>query len=371
MIYEEKLISLEKENRLRHIPDGLGGLDLISNDYLSLGTRHSEFIREFQERFCNSPMSASASRLLQRHQTEHNLLEKMLNRLYCKHTLLLNSGYHANTGALSALSLPGTLIISDKLIHASMIDGIRLGQGDTARFSHNNMDMLRKILDKKASDYRQVIVATESVFSMDGDLAPLAELVNIKKKYPNVLLYVDEAHAFGVFGNNGLGLAEELGLLQDIDIIVVTLGKAAAGYGAFVATSELLHSYFINCSRSFIFSTALPPSMAAWDMLMIEKLIGMKKERKQLRELSAWFRVELESITGMKCQSQSQIIPVHAGSAEKAIEMASMLRKAGIDALPIRRPTVAAGTERLRLSLSAGLKLEELKKVLLQIAAQF
>ena len=369
MIYSDILSSLTEENRLRTIPSGLGGIDLISNDYMSLGARYSEFLSEFSDNYGNAPMSASASRLLQRYQKDHLALETMLSDLYYKNILLLNSGYHANTGALSSLSVPGTLIVSDKLIHASMIDGIRLGHGDTARFAHNDMGMLRKILQKKASLYKIVVVAVESVYSMDGDIAPLRELVEIKKDYPNVMLYLDEAHAFGVFGEKGLGVAEELDLLSDIDILIVTLGKAAAGYGAFIATSEALHSYFINCARSFIFSTALPPYLIAWDKLMIEKLVGMKEERKYLRESSAWFRKEIEAITGRPCQSRSQIIPLHAGSATRAIEMASRLREAGIDVLPIRRPTVAEGTERLRLSLSAGLKKEDLCKVLYEVKA--
>lgn len=364
MIFDDIIKTLEDENRLRSIPQGLNGLDLISNDYMSLGARHSEFINEFRNRFNNPPMSASASRLLQRHQTQHNSLEAMLDKLYGKRVLLLNSGYHANTGALSALSVPGTLIVSDKLIHASMIDGIRLGHGETARFAHNDLGMLKKILDKKAHLYKSVIIAVESVYSMDGDIAPLEEIVEIKKQYPNVLVYVDEAHAFGVFGNKGLGVAEESGLLNEIDIIIVTLGKAAAGYGAFIATSPTLHTYFLNCSRSFIFSTAMPPAIVAWDQLMIEKLVEMTEERKHLRKLSERFRTELEAITGEKCQSRSQIIPVHAGSAKRAIEMASKLRDSGIDTLPIRRPTVAAGTERLRLSLSAGLTQYDISKVL-------
>lgn len=365
MIYEDILSALEGEHRLRRIPETQNGLDLISNDYMGLGARSKDFEQEFariKERQINH--SASASRLLQRDQSEHTRLEQFLDGLYGKRTLLMNSGYHANVGALSALSISGTLILSDKLIHASMIDGIRLGSGDTARFAHNDIGMLRKILSKKANQYRSVIIAVESVYSMDGDLTPLHKLVEIKKEYPNVMLYVDEAHAFGVFGKRGLGLAEELGLLEEIDIIIVTLGKAAAGYGAFIATSESLHSYFVNCARSFIFSTALPPSLIAWNSMMIEKLIDMNEERRHLRELSEWFRKEIEDITGMKCQSQSQIIPIHAGSAEKAIEMAAALRDAGIDALPIRRPTVAAGTERLRLSLSAGLTREYLLPVL-------
>lgn len=354
MIYEDILDTLCKEHRLREIPKSQTGLDLISNDYMGLAARCHDFEEEFMMMRQYAPNSASASRLLQRDQSVHNDLEERLDDLYGKRTLLMNSGYHANVGALSSLSVAGVLIVSDKLIHASMIDGIRLGNGDTARFAHNDMRMLRKILEKKANLYKNVIIAVESVYSMDGDTAPLQELVEIKREYPNVILYVDEAHAFGVFGERGLGLAEELGLLTEIDILIVTLGKAAAGYGAFIATSETFHSYLVNCARSFIFSTALPPSLIAWDALMIEKLIKMKEERRHLRELSAWFRKEVEAITEMECQSRSQIIPVHAGSAEKAIAMAESLRNEGIDALPIRRPTVAAGTERLRLSLSAG-----------------
>lgn len=360
MIYDEILTSLEEECRFRRIPDSQYGLDLVSNDYMGLGKRFVEFLPEYRRRFQDAPMSASASRLLQRSQLLHYELESYLESLYGKKTLILNSGYHANVGALSSLSVPGTLVVSDKLSHASMIDGIRLGHGDTARFPHNDMEKLRKILKQKAKDYSDVIVATESVFSMDGDISPLQELVDIKKDFSNVLLYVDEAHAFGVFGNKGLGVAEELGLIPEIDLLVITLGKAAAGYGAFIATSPKIHTFLVNCARSFIFSTALPPSVVAWDLLMIEKLQGMQRERMHLHELSDWFRHEVEIITGIKSQSQSQIIPVHAGSAEKAIKMADLLRESGIDALPIRRPTVAAGTERLRLSLSANLKREDL-----------
>lgn len=364
MIYDDILASLADEHRLRKIPKSQKGLDLISNDYMGLAERSHEFAREYHAACADAPNSASASRLLQRNQDLHSSLEKRLDSLYGKRTLLMNSGYHANVGALSSLSIPGTLIVSDKLIHASMIDGIRLGNGDTARFGHNDIGMLRKILERKADQYKTVIIAVESVYSMDGDQAPLKELTDIKKEYPNVILYVDEAHAFGVFGEQGLGLAEELDLLSEIDILIITLGKAAAGYGAFVATSETLHSYLVNCARSFIFSTALPPSLIAWDALMIEQLLTMKEERRQLRDLSEWFRKKVEGITGRECQSRSQIIPIHAGSAEKAIQMAAALRESGIDALPIRRPTVAAGTERLRLSLSAVLTKHDLTGVL-------
>lgn len=364
MIYEEILGRLREEQRLRCIPKAMSGLDLISNDYMGLGARSSEFLDEYIKRFPYPAMSASASRLLQRNQDLHNELENLLDSLYGKKTLLFNSGYHANVGALSALSVPGTLIISDKLAHASMIDGIRLGYGDSARFAHNDMGMLRRIMQKKASDYRQVVIVTESVFSMDGDLAPLKELIEIKKEYPGTLLYVDEAHGFGVMGERGLGLCEALDVTADIDMIVGTLGKAAAGFGAFIAASVPLHDYLLNAARSFIFSTAMPPAVVAWDMLMIEKLLTMGDERRYLLSLSEWFRYELTAIRGEANVSRSQIVPVHAGSAARAIEMASRLREAGIDALPIRRPTVPAGGERIRLSLSAALSRDDLRRVL-------
>lgn len=372
MIYSEALAALTAEDRLRRIPDEGVGLDLVSNDYMGLGARYAEFLPEFRRRYADAPMSASASRLLQRRQTLHNALEEMLGRLYtasagscaAKEALIFNSGYHANVGALSALSVAGTLIVSDKLAHASMIDGIRLGKGETARFPHNDMAALRRILERKAADFRQVIVVTESVFSMDGDRAPLHELVAMKREFANVMLYVDEAHAFGVFGERGLGLAEEEGLTGDIDIIIGTFGKAAAGAGAFIAASPVIRNYLLNSARSFIFSTALPPAVIAWDTLMVETLLGMREERKRLASLAEWVRLEIERVTGRENPSRSQIIPVHAGSAAKAVEMAAALRAAGIDALPIRCPTVAAGTERLRLSLSAPLTREEITPLL-------
>lgn len=364
MIYEDILAKVSSEQRLRSIPGDMSGLDLISNDYMGLAARYSDFMGEYAVRFPDAPMSASASRLLQRSQKYHNLLESKLDDLYGKRTLLFNSGYHANVGALSSLSLPSTLIVSDKLAHASMIDGIRLGKGDSLRFAHNDVDMLRRILQKKSGDYRQIVVVTESVFSMDGDLAPLQQLVGLKKDFPNVLLYVDEAHGFGVFGNRGLGLSEQLGLIADIDIIVGTFGKAAAGCGAFVAASPSLHDYLLNSARSFIFSTALPPSVVAWNILMVEKLLEMNEERAYLKQLSDWFRLRVEAATGTLCQSRSHIIPVHAGSADRAIELAARLRDVGVDALPIRRPTVPIGGERVRLSLSAGISKTDLQCVL-------
>lgn len=229
MIYENILQSLKSENRLRSIPDDYEGLDLVSNDYMGLGASYRDFLEEFRNRFSEAQMSASASRLLQRSQRYHNQLEARLDTLYNKKTLIFNSGYHANVGALSSLSLPKTLIVSDKLSHASMIDGIRLGKGDSARYPHNDMTSLRRILQRKGSDYEQVIIATESIFSMDGDAAPLQDLVEIKNEYPGTLLYLDEAHAFGVFGEKGLDLQKHRGFLMRPISLSAPLAKQRQG----------------------------------------------------------------------------------------------------------------------------------------------
>ena len=199
---------------------------------------------------------------------------------------------------------------------------------------------------------------------MDGDLAPLRDIVDLKKAYPNMILYVDEAHAFGTRGDRGLGLAEELGVIDDIDILVGTLGKAAASSGAFVATHPLLKSYFVNCSRSFIFSTALPPVNAAWSEFMIINILSMVKERKHLLEISDLFRKGIEDISGSPNLSRSHIVPLVIGDAGKALHLAAKLSVKGIDVLPIRRPTVPLGGERIRFSLSADMSVQTIEHIL-------
>lgn len=355
---EDALARIREESRLRRIPEekSAGMTDLLSNDYLGLGARCGEFREEFLERFSDAMPTASASRLLQRSQKYHLLLERKLEELYGRPALLFNSGYHANTGIMQALmALPDTLIVSDKLIHASAIDGMRLGGGDFRRFAHNDMKSLRKTLERHAEGKRLRVIAVESVYSMDGDLAPLQELAEIKKEFPGTLLYVDEAHGFGTFGRRGLGLGEATGMLSEIDILVGTLGKAAASAGAFVVADPIIKEYLINTARSFIFSTALPPMQQAWSLLMIEKIERMETERLHLAEISCKFAKEIERLGGKACPSRSQIIPFITGSAEKAISLSAALHEEGFDVLPIRRPTVAAGTERLRFSLNAGL----------------
>ncbi len=357
------LQNLASENRLRSIPSGdeAGLIDLSSNDYLSLGTRYSEFLPEFLDRFPDASFSSSASRLLSMKQRYHLMLEEYLASLYGKEILLFNSGYHANTGAVGALaSLPSTLFICDKLCHASIIDGTLMARAEVKRFPHNDCNTLETILRKNQEKYRHFVVVVESIYSMDGDAAPLLQLVDLRRKYPGIILYVDEAHAFGVKGERGLGLAEELGIIDSIDVLIGTFGKAAASMGAFAAVSEEMKSLFVNTSRSFIFSTALPPVNIAWTHLMVEKITGMKRERQHLANLSEDFSQRISQLTGEPTGSSSQIIPFMTGDAARALSIAEKAREAGFIALPIRRPTVPPGGERIRFSLGADMNMPTL-----------
>lgn len=359
--YSEILQTFAGENRLRRLPEELenGFLDLSSNDYMSLGEHYREFMPEFMERFPDAAFSSSASRLLSSKQNYHKRLESFLESLYGKPALLFNSGYHANVGCISALTLPSTFFICDRLIHASVIDGLKMADSKFTRFPHNDIDRLEAILKKEYGIFKRIIVVVEAIYSMDGDEAPLLDLVELKKKYPGILLYLDEAHAFGARGKKGLGLAEERGVINDIDIIIGTLGKACASAGAFVISSEEMKLFFINTARPFIFSTALPPVNAAWSLMMIEHLTKMNAEREHLTFISSYFSKRIEEISGKPTGSTSQIIPLITGDSARSLHIADELKKAGFIALPIRRPTVPPGGERIRFSLCSDMKTED------------
>lgn len=362
---KETLSALESQNRLRSIPLGRPPhlLDLSSNDYLSLAERSGEFRDEFLSRFGELQFSSSASRLLSGRQRLHHELEDMLSHLYGKDALLFNSGYHANVGCIGALALPSTLFVCDKLIHASVIDGLRIAGCEFRRFPHNDMSGLRKILERESRGFERTIVVVEAIYSMDGDEAPLEEIAGMKKEFPGMMLYVDEAHSFGVRGERGLGICEETGIIGDADIIIGTFGKAAASAGAFAISSPEVKSLFVNRARPFIFSTALPPVNVAWTIMMVGKIIGMNAERKHLATTSRWFGNEIARLTGGGRISSSQIVPLLTGDAARAVSLAGKLRANGVIALPIRRPTVPPGGERIRFSLGAAMTQERLQPV--------
>lgn len=356
MSYHATLERLEAEGNFRRIPNEAptGVIDLSSNDYLGLADNASLRASFFEKYGTDTlpAMTSSASRLLAHNQEEYHRLEQSLSRMYGgRSCLLFNSGYHANTGMLSALaSEPRTLIVADKLVHASMIDGMILSRAPFKRFAHNDLNHLEKIIEKDSDAYDRIIVAVESVYSMDGDSPDIDSLIEIKRRYPKVMLYIDEAHAFGVCGPDGSGLAAASGRLEEIDVVVGTFGKAAASMGAFAVTSPTLRDYAVNRSRSLIFSTALPPINIAWTRHVVESLPKMTPERRHLLRLSTLIS---QSIAPQ--MQPSHIIPIIIGDARLTVDLSNRLLTEGFKVLPIRTPTVPAGTERLRVSLSASL----------------
>lgn len=340
-------------------------LNLSSNDYLGLAAD-----RPLREEFLQSLTpdnflpTSSSSRLLTGNFSVYEELEQTLARLFgTEAALVFNSGYHANTGILPAVSDAHTLILADKLVHASLIDGIRLSAARCIRYRHNDMKQLERLLAENQSAYRQVIIVTESIFSMDGDKADLPELVRLKQAYHNVLLYVDEAHAFGARGENGLGCAEEDGCIPEIDFLVGTFGKAAASVGAYIVCRRTIREYLVNRMRTLIFTTGLPPINIAWTLFIVQRLASFSKRRIHLENISMILRKTLEE-KGYACPSTSHIVPMIAGASSEAVRKAEELQRQGFYALPVRPPTVPDGTSRIRFSLTAGITEEEIKELI-------
>lgn len=324
-------------------------LNLSSNNYLNFAD-NKKITQEFLDFAGNKYSFGSASaRLLTGTLPVYKELEELLSNLYNKDaTLLYNSGYHANVGISSAINQKGDVIFSDKLNHASIIDGMRLSDGKFFRFPHNNMEALEKLLERERKNYKNAFIITESVFSMDGDIEDLKRIIKLKKKY-NCIMIIDEAHAFGVFGEKGLGVAEELGIIDDVDLIVGTFGKSVGSMGAFVTGSKTMINFLINKSRSFIFSTALPPINIAFTKWIIEnKFPKTKAKRKNMLSIAK------------KMGSDSHIIPVIIGENKDTVDLCEVLFHNGYFTLPIRPPTVPVGTSRLRLSLTADIQEKDL-----------
>ena len=318
-------------------------LNLSSNDYLGLQAM-PELRREFLESGgADLPFSSSSSRLLSGNDRAYREFEELLSSAYHKPSALLwDSGFHANSGIIPVLGGKDTFFLLDRLVHASIIEGIKLSGSGFTRFRHNDVQNLEAQLRRFAGEYKQVWVVVESVYSMDGDLAPLREIADLKHLFPNMMLYVDEAHGVGLFGG-GLGLAAETGTLSGVDLLLGTLGKALGSVGAFSLQSPELRSLFISSARPFIYSTALPPFNVAWSRFLFERVLMMDDRRAHLRQIMSLLDPDLES------PIKSVIIP------DRIDEAVSALTEAGYFVRPIRRPTVPAGTERLRLSLTAAL----------------
>lgn len=356
--YSKHLEQLRGQMNLRRIPepgssDGNDVLDLSGNDYLGISSR-ADLQQEFFESLHDDmpAMSAVASRLLASDQSEFAKLEALVSEMYGAPALLFNSGYHANSGSIAALAAGKTLIVADRLVHASIIDGMILSRAAFERFHHNDTAHLERILAAKASAFDRVLIVVESVYSMDGDIAPIDEITAVKRTFPNAELYVDEAHAFGILGRDGLGLTA---YNPEVDFTLCTLGKAAASEGAFlVCRADSSRDYLVNTARSLIFSTAIAPLNCAWSRFVIGRIPSMSPQRLRLRQLAE----TLGAILGIKHPTHIQ--PFVTGSSESALALSARLLENGFKVLPIRTPTVPPGTERLRFSLSASMTPERL-----------
>ena len=325
-------------------------IDFSSNDYLGLSShpRLKKAFKESVDKFC---LGSSASRLLGGDLDIYHELEAGIAHFKGKEkALVFNSGYQANVGIISALYGREDVIFSDKLNHASIIDGIILSGAKFFRFSHNDPEHLKQLLKEQRYKFKEALIITETVFSMDGDKPLLRELVDLAKDY-GCKLMVDEAHATGIFGKNGAGVVEEQGLTGEVDLIMGTFSKALGSFGAYLASTSEVREYLINTCRSFIYSTALPPAIIAANSVSLEVIAEEAYRRRELLGNADYFRKRLQEL-GFKVRGSSQIVPLIVGDNQKAIDMSKELQKKGYWVLPIRPPAVPAGEARLRFSLT-------------------
>jgi len=344
-------ISLSKESQESTL------INLSGNDYLGLASDFAlqqSFFKERAETTSSNWMTSSSARPLTGSSHSHIELESLLATSYKKEAaLLFNSGYHTNTGILPAITTNKDLILADKLVHASIIDGLSLGNANFKRFAHNSIEHLSTLLEKYRDQYEDVWLVTESVFSMDGDIAPINELIKLKHKF-DLKLYIDEAHGVGCYGEQGLGVCETLNAIDDIDLIIGTFGKALAGYGGYAVCDNLYKEALVNFSRPWLFSTSLPPITIEWNQHVWQHQSQRNDLREKLANIALDYRSTLSS-ENFNTAGQSHIVPVIYSSNEEAVSASLALQEIGVLALPIRSPTVKAGTERIRFSLSANL----------------
>lgn len=359
---DEELAALEQQGLCRRLSTRSGGqaahveidgqelLNFGSNDYLGLAC-DPRVIAAAVEAVRRVGWGSGASPVVSGRGTFHQQLEQRLAEFEgTEAALVFPTGFAANSGTIASLAGQGDVVFTDRKNHASLLDGCRLSRADVRVFPHNDWPRLEKLL-AQAGKYRRRLIAVDTLYSMDGDLAPLVELVDLADRYAAMLM-IDEAHATGVFGRQGRGVAEHLGVEERVPVRVGTLSKAAGSIGGFVAGSRSLIEWLVNRARPYIFSTAPPAAMAAAAMAALDIIRDEPHRRTELLARAAELRRQLTAEGWNVAASASQIIPIVVGQPDEALRLAARLRQRGLFAPAIRPPTVPEGEACLRVSLT-------------------
>jgi 8-amino-7-oxononanoate synthase len=333
--------------------DGRRTVDFSSNDYLGLAA-DPRLAKAAAAALDTGGTGGGAARLISGNHPLHESLEHEIARLKgCEAALLFPTGYAANTGAIPALADRGDVLYADRLNHASLIDGCRLSRAETRVFPHGDLDALDAMLRADRGRYRRSWIVTDAVFSMDGDLFPLAEGVELARRH-GAWIYLDDAHGTGVLGEGGRGLAEAAGVEGEVEVVMGTLGKALGVSGAFVAGSARLRDWLLNRARTFVFSTAPPPALAAAALEALRRVHAEPERRERLRASARRLRGGLERL-GRPAPGppDGHIVPVVIGDAAATVRLGAALLERGYLVGAVRPPTVPRGGSRLRITLSA------------------
>lgn len=368
---EQILKDLETNDNFRILkPISKNTINFASNDYLSI-SNDKKLKKDFLDSINDDNLffSAQSSRILNTTFSIYEEFESFLAQHFKpKKCLFFNSGYHLNISCIQALSsIPNTFFICDKYAHASIIDGLRISNAKFKRYLHNDMNDLESILESNVKKYDNIVILSEGLFSMDGDFAPLLHLVALKKKYKNILLYIDEAHSIGACGAKGFGLINDLGIQKYIDFIIFTFGKAISSIGACVLCDRIYKDFFINKARGLIYSTALPPINVAFSLFIFKQLQNFNDRRKSLQDISNFFRYECNKILqsdSITCLGEAHIISLVLGQNKKVSNLSNILLKNSIYTPAIKEPTVPKNTARLRISLQSNIQKKQILKLL-------
>ncbi len=359
---------VERKKRAIISIDGRELVNFSSNDYLGLSS-HEALAIAAKDALDEWGTGTGASRLMGGDSSIFHELEDKLATISGKESsLFFGCGYLANIGVISGLLGRRDCIFADKLVHASILDGIRLSRAKLFRFNHNNTSHLEDLLKRERHKHKQALIIVESLYSMDGDCAPLPEIIELKEKF-DALLMVDEAHAVGVLGRKGRGLVGS-SMAKGVEIIVGTFGKAYGSYGAYAAVDRVIKNVLINQARTFVFSTGLPPHVVAANIKAVELAYEMDSVRQKVAEISSLFRKKMKK-RGLKCLGDHHIVPIVVGNNQKTVELQNRLIEAGFYTKAIRPPTVPEGTARLRISVTANHSFEQIDALAHALGAIF